>query len=793
MASHVALAVGGVAAGCSGFYLKPMPEITARLTTAIADRYTIRRELSAGGMATVYLARLVTPVMFLGSLVLLTLPAMAQEPMPLHRLSGPIQLDGRLDEPAWRDVPLLPITTYGPIFKAPPSERTEILVAYDDFYLYMGGRMYDSDPGGVRSTTLYRDQYGGDDLLSIVLDTYNDYESAVWFTASPSGVRSDRSVANDGEFTAGRPMNNDWNSYWDLATTWTEDGWFVEMRIPFSSLGFQDQDGHVEMGMIVYRFIARKNERLTFPEIPPNWGMGFAKPSQAHRVSMEGVYAAKPVYLTPYVLGGLTQAAELNGGGTAYGTDNDWTHELGLDVKYNITNNLTLDATANTDFAQVEADSQQVNLTRFSLFFPEKRQFFQERASLFDFNTGGFSRLFHSRRIGLSDGEQVRILGGLRMVGRVGDWDVGFLNMQTAAQDGLNSENFGVARLRRQVFNSFSTIGAMMTTKVDTDGDYAVTTGFDTSLRLFGDEYVTAKWIASFETEDPADPAGNLLAASRFVARWQRRNQTGFSYSADYVRSGPDYNPKMGFTLRNDFTQLQTNPQYRWFQSAQSALRTMTVRSRASVFWRNGDKTVESASISPSLAFEFKSGRRLTLTMENSYESVLSRFFLSDVTPVEPGNYWFHEGRVQMNLSRSSLLRGSATVSAGTFYDGWRVAVSGGPTISFSPHLEIGSNYQVNLVRFADRNESLTAHLARFRIQTALDTHFSATVLLQYSSTARRVSANARLRYHFREGNDLWFVYNDDVNTDQFVLGGPRLPWSQARTIMVKYTYTLVQ
>ena len=163
------------------------------------------------------------------------------------------------------------------------------------------------------------------------------------------------------------------------------------------------------------------------------------------------------------------------------------------------------------------------------------------------------------------------------------------------------------------------------------------------------------------------------------------------------------------------------------------------------------------------------------------------------MTPAEAGKYGLHEGLGRMRRSRSSLLRGSAAVSAGTFYDGWRVAVSGGPTISFSPHLEMGSNYQVNLVRFADRNESLTAHLARFRIQTALDTHFSATVLFQYNSTADRLSANARLRYHFREGNDLWLVYNDDINTDRFVLDGPQLPWSQARTIMVKYTYTLVQ
>ena len=226
-------------------------------------------------------------VRFTATLALLGLSlatsAKAQE-IPLTRLSGPIELDGRLDEPAWQSVPVLPITAYGPTYRAPPSERTEILVAYDDSYLYMGGRMYDSDPGGVRSTTLYRDQYSGDDLLSIVLDTYNDYESAVWFTASPSGVRSDRSVANDAEFSSGRPMNNDWNSFWDLATTRTEEGWFVEMRIPFSSLGFQDDNGHVVMGMIVYRFIARKNERLTWADIPPKWGMGLGKPSKAQRV-----------------------------------------------------------------------------------------------------------------------------------------------------------------------------------------------------------------------------------------------------------------------------------------------------------------------------------------------------------------------------------------------------------------------------------------------------------------------------------------------------------------------------
>jgi hypothetical protein len=720
--------------------------------------------------------------------------AAAQETIPLPRLSGPIELDGRLGEPAWRELTPLPITVHAPTFQAPLSERTEVYVAYDDSYLYLAGRLYDSDPKGVRSTTLYRDQYSGDDLFSIVLDTYNDYESAVWFSTSPSGVRSDRSVSGDGESTGGRAMNNDWNSHWDVATTWTDEGWFAEMRIPFSSLGFQDDNGHVEMGMIVYRFIARKNERQTFPAIPPNWRLAFAKPSKAQRVSLEGVFARKPVYMTPYVLGGVNQAAELNGAETAYQLDSDRKNEAGLDVKYNVTNNLTLDATVNTDFAQVEADSQQVNLTRFSLFFPEKRQFFQERSSLFEFSTGGVSRLFHSRRIGLTeDGEQVRIYGGLRLVGRVGGTDVGFLNMQTADYDGFPGKNIGVARLKRQVFNRFSTVGAMVTTVIATDGDYGLSTGVDGIFRVVGDEYVTAKWTSTFENEDPGDPARNLIDASRFVARWERRNQTGFSYSADYIRAGSDYEPRLGFALRSDFTQGQNNLQYRWFQNSSSPLRTVTVRNRSSVFVRNGDRTVESASISPALEFELKSGRRLTLTMENSYESVLDQFILSGVTPVEPGNYWFHEGELRFRMSRSSLLRGGASARAGTFYDGWRAAFSGGPTMSFSRHLEVGSNYEVNVVRFPDRNESLTSHLARLRVQTGLDIHFSATGLFQYSSTANRFSVNARLRYHFREGSDLWLVYNDDLNTERFVLGGPRLPVAQARTVMLKFTYTFVQ
>ena len=728
-------------------------------------------------------------------------PAMAQtsrpsDPMPLTRLSGPIVLDGVIDEPAWRQVPALPMTVYTPTYQGPFTERTEILVAYDDEYIYMAGRLYDSDPAGVRANTLYRDQYSGDDVLAIVIDSYNDNETALWFATSPPGVRSDRSVANDAQFGGGvpfgpgGPVNSDWNTFWDVATVQNDEGWFAEMRIPFSSLRFQDVDGHVVMGIITYRFIARKNERHVFPSIPPNWGMGFAKPSQARRVSLEGVRSQKPVYFTPYALGGVSRVAELNGAQTAYASDNDVTNEVGLDVKYSVTSNLVLDLTANTDFAQVEADSQQLNLTRFSLFFPEKRQFFQERGSIFEFSTGGLSRLFHSRQIGLNEGEPVRLLGGARLVGRIGKTDLGFLNMQTASTATFDAENFGGIRVRRQVFNRFSNVGGIATTRIGGGGSYNVAVGADALIRPFGDEYVTVKWAETFEDGRPGGTG--LLDASRVVARWERRNEDGFSYNADFIRSGADYNPGVGFAIRQDFTFGGGSLQYKRFQGRQSPFRSIEVQNLGDVYVSNADRRVESASIQPSVRFEMKSGANIDIQVKNSYESVREAFQLSGGPEIPIGDYWFHEGQVRLESSRGGLFRPNATMAAGTFYDGWRVFLQGGAAWNPSLHLELGGNYQLNVIRFSERNESLNAHVVAFRVQTALDVHLSFSTLVQYNSTADDVDLNSRLRYNFREGNDLWLVYNEGFNTDRDGLTGPRRPLSQRRTLMVKYTHTFL-
>ena len=222
----------------------------------------------------------------------------------IPRINGSIKLDGLSNEPGWEAIEPLPLTMYQPTFGGTPTERTEIRIAYDDEYIYFSGRFFDSDPPSIRANSMYRDRYSNDDVFSIVLDTYNDNENALWFMTTPNGIRLDAAVSNDAEGRGRSWSNMNWNTFWDAATIQNEEGWFVEVRIPFSSLRFQDNDGHVEMGLIVNRFIARKNERVIFPAIEPNWSNGQFKPSQAQKIVLEKVYSEKPVYMTPYTLGG---------------------------------------------------------------------------------------------------------------------------------------------------------------------------------------------------------------------------------------------------------------------------------------------------------------------------------------------------------------------------------------------------------------------------------------------------------------------------------------------------------
>jgi hypothetical protein len=714
-------------------------------------------------------------------------------PILVPRISEPIVLDGVVDDPAWDRLEPLPMTMFAPTFGGQTTERTEVRIAHDDEYLYVSGRMYDSDPSGIRTNTFYRNTYSGDDLLAVVLDSYNDRETAVWFSINPAGARSDRTVSNDANFDGGMPMNWDWNAHWDVATTQTDEGWFAEMRIPLSSLGFQVRDGEVTMGLIVYRFIARKNERQIFPAISPRWGgLAFAKPSQARRVRLRDVRQSTPVYVTPYSVAGLTRIPELTdapGGALEWSTDSDPTTEVGLDLQFSPFSNLTLDLTVNTDFAQVEADDQQINLTRFPLFFPEKRQFFQERSSTFQFNAGGGrNRLFHSRRIGLVDGEIARIYGGARAVGRLGGTDFGLLSMQVASPAAGGSENATVLRVSQEILNPWSSVGAMVTSRLGPQARDNVAYGLDATFRPFGDEWLTMKWAQTFD--EGADQGGGIQRGLA-QARWERIQDEGISYSTEMIRVGRDYHPGLGFQDRRDFLFGGGHLQYKRFAAADSPLRSWSARAETGHFLRRTEGGAESRRVQPRVELEFKGGTQIRTSGDSRFESVLLPFTLAGVE-IPAGEYWFHQGELTYQRPRSSLLRGDVTLTAGSFYDGTRIGLAFSPTWTQSKHLELGAGYEVNRLEFADRDQSATTHLAQLRVQTALNTQVSLSALAQYSNVAELGSVNARFRYHFREGTDLWIVYNEGFHTERDLVDVPRLPLSSGRTLMVKYTHTFI-
>jgi len=734
---------------------------------------------------------------FLLLFLLVTGAAQAQVPTSLSRLAGPIDLDGMPDEAAWQAIEPLPLQMYEPVSGGQMTERTEIRVAYDNDFIYVGGRMYDSEPDQIRANTLYRDRYSGDDTFAIVLDSFNDNENALWFYTSPTGVRFDYAISDDangygGGSFGGGAINSSWNTFWDVKTVRNEEGWFAEMRIPFSSLSFQEENGQVVMGMIAYRYISRKSERQIYPLIPPNWSLGFAKPSQAAKVMLEGIESQKPFYVTPYVTGGSTGVNSLNEAETDYEFSNDLTRQAGLDFKYAFNSNLTFDGTINTDFAQVEADDQQVNLSRFSLFFPEKRQFFQERSGLFEFSTGRRDRLFHSRQIGINDGGTVRILGGGRVVGRVGMWDLGVIDMQTEASGGEPSENFGVVRLRRRVVNDKSFAGVLATSRLGDDGSWNFAYGTDGTFKLGGFEYLDLKFSQTFD-DDLIDANGfDFVDASFASAQLQRRTDIGWSYRSGVTRSGRDFNPGIGFVQRTDFTQYSWDVQYGWLLSDEAALKTHDGSTYGSIYLRNEDGSLESLRAGASWDFDFKTGASARSSANFLIEDLLEPLSFPGNTSVPAGRHEYVEWEARYSMADGSLFRGSTSVDAGSFFDGWRYGISFDPTWNVNRFLELAGSYQFTRLEFPDRDQTANIHLVGVRSQIGLNTKLALNSFVQYNTSSNIIASNVRFRYNMAEGNDLWIVYTENLNSDRF-RESPALPVSRNRTVLLKYTYTFIR
>ncbi len=707
--------------------------------------------------------------------------AQGQAPLELPRLSASVTIDGSPHEEAWKVIAELPLTQYTPAFRAPPTQRSSIRVAYDDDAFYAAGWFYDTDPSGIRVNSLYRDRWNGDDALAIYIDPFNDNRNAKWFGTTAGGVRFDQLISDDGA-----TLNESWDTFWTARTTHSDSGWFVEVRIPFSSIGFvADEEGKAVMGLTVTRLVSRLNERVTFPEIDPKFE--FRRPSLARDVVLRNVRTSRPLYITPYALTGRSRTSTVVAG--AVQASQETAREVGLDVRYPVSSDLTLDLSVNTDFAQVEADDQQVNLDRFPLFFPERRRFFQEGSGIFDFVSAGNTRLFNSRRIGLTpDLEPVPVRGGGRLVGRVGSWDLGALAMQTAPQDSTPAESFAVVRLRRPVINAHSTLG-MIVTGYRGGGHDNVALGLDGLLRVKGDQFLSFKWAMTADSRLRATSPGNR---SLWDARWERRVGRGLQYNINVSRAGEALQPEIGFMQRRDYT--IANAVGNWFVFTDSSRYFRRVYPGALAFatFRNADRAVESAQYAVWVQWDTRAGGGGWIEPKGFRESVLTPFTIGNRIRIPAGSYDFADLQLVWIMPTGRRARTSVDFRTGTYFDGRRTQALLTPTWNLSRHFELGADYQVSLLRFPVREQSANIHVARVRIRTAFDATKSGNAFVQYNSTTDRLDFNVRLRYAFAEGTDLWLVYNEGLDMERARDPlGQQPPFSLARTLLLKYTHTL--
>jgi len=714
--------------------------------------------------------------------------AAEEDASPVNRISSNFNFDGIISEGEWDNIIPVELAMHVPVFKGEMSERSIVKMAYDDSYIYLSGELFDSEPEKIQASTKERDGLtSATEWFGMIIDSYNDKQNGLGFFTTPTGSRYDVAVQNDA--TGREPLNGSWNNFWDTKVNRNEKGWFVEMRVPFSSLQYQIVDGKLTMGITIWRYIARKNEIQMSPAISPDLGdQAKWRPSQSKEYVFEGIKQKKPLYITPYVLGGYTKLNELNNSGTAYEADQNFVRNIGIDAKIGITNNFTLDLTVNTDFAQVEADDQQINLSRFSLFFPEKRLFFQERSGIFSFRIGSRNNLFYSRRIGIDDdGNSIPIIGGARLTGRKNDWDIGLISMQTSRTDSVPTSNYSIFRVKKRVLNENSDVGFLLTNKFDANGDYNTVYGFDGNLQILGDHLLSMKFAQALNKE----VEHKLISAdpSMFWLSIVRRSQKGFTYAGSISRLGEDFSSDIGFINQENYTRQGIRLQYNWFPGVDSKLFRHGPTIRGASFWRNGINKYNQAFYNAGYNLSWKNGASFDAGMRLQYDDITEAFDLADIATIPVGSYVYPSATARYESPSGSSVLVKGEVQSGKFFDGLKHTLKLSPVYNISSSLRVDLSYEFNRVNFESRNQQFDTHIARLRGLVMFSTKLSISSFIQYNSLDKLFLGNIRLRFNPKEGNDLFIVYNTDVNGDRAEFN-PLLPVTNQGSVLVKYSYT---
>ena len=672
------------------------------------------------------------------------------------RTDTPLTVDGRLDEPVWQQaVPLTGFVQSRPDTGAPATEETVVRFVYNDRALYIGAICYDSEPDRVFVSSLKQDfNSGSSDVFGVTLDTYLDRRNGFMFLVNPEGALKDVQIFDDS-----RSENQAWEGPIRVETTTNGEGWTVEIEIPFSTLRFNPSEEDQVWGLQILRRIRRKSEDTFWAPLD--------RRDQIHKMSkagtltgFSGVTPGLNLRVKPYALA-QDQTGTLIEEGRG-GTQAD----IGFDVKFGVTPGLTLDLTYNTDFAQVEVDQEQVNLTRFPLFFPEKRDFFVENSGTFSFGdqsersyrTGVSLRdftLFHSRRIGLAGrGEPIPILGGARLTGRTGGVEVGLLNLQTQSSPGLPAENFSVLRARRSLFGT-SDIGAIFVnrqaTGADIEGypDFNRSFGFDANLRPLP-SLLLAPFVAY--TGSP-DSDGDSFAGRMWVG-W--RDEL-WDVSALWRHVGDDFNPTVGFVRRRDIRQryatvgLHPRPPVPGIQEVNPYLEIDHIQDLASV--------LVTRTRTAGFGVSFLNGSGLTLNYTDRFELLREPFRVTTDATIPIGRYDFGGGSVQYRSAPGRALSGFVRVERGGFFAGTRTSLSGGLMWRPNYHLSVDLSANHNNISLPDGD--FTADVFGGRIDYGFSTKVFASAFVQYNAAQNQFVTNVRFNYLYSPLSDIFLVYTE--------------------------------
>ena len=661
------------------------------------------------------------------------------------RVSTPPNIDGIIDESVWQNaIPIKEFTQQEPIAGAQPSHQTEVRIIYDDEYFYIGVMCYDNDPSKIIARELKWDGFiSADDNIKLIFDTFNDNRSAYWFGTNPLGAKDD-ALLTGFEMNG---FNEAWNGVWDVEAKILDNGWSAEFRFSFSTFKFYDQEKQV-WGFNIERGIRRNNETVLWTSIGQNLGL-MKIPEAGDLVGIENIKRGNPVYIKPYFTAG---AQFING-------DEKYIYEPGLDIKYGVTETLSLDATVNTDFAQVESDRARINLSRFPLFFPEKREFFLEGMRTFDFNLGGSDNLFYSRRIGISSGKQIPIIAGAKLVGRVGDFEVGAINMQTATKDEEPTTNYSVARAKYDLFGS-SSIGVLFTNKLSSKG---YNRGIGTDMNFSFNDFLGDKNLivhAGVAKTDEKGGAKNSWAGSFFVDYPNDLIDTYLGYR--FIQGG--FNPAMGFVSRKSFQQLTYNLQLAP-RINQYGIKKLEFEVFESSMYYDNNGNLQSAqfTVSP-LGIITESGDQLGFGIHRTFDKPAEDFEIFNGTKILAGDYWYTTYGASIETSPSRSIYAEIDYNWGGYYGGSRKSFASQISLIASRHLTISGDYSFNQINIS--NSSLNTHEIGSRLAYNFSTKIASSIFTQLNNEDNEVNINYRINWKPKVGSDFYLVINHLLSTE---------------------------